>query len=83
MAKEFPKLLKLEEVLVGSYKSRRGGYIKLRFERDRFTYVHFATPELLEFWETQVGCYYWVQGSYVRGIDIDVEYREYRLWERA
>jgi hypothetical protein len=61
---EAPKLLKLEEVSAGTYQSRRGGFLKLRFERNRFAFIHSATEAMLENWQSNVGRYYWIRRSW-------------------
>lgn len=79
--REFPKLLKLETVDVIGYKSRQGGAVKLKFERDRFAYIHMATEEIYNLWKERIGRFYWVQGSWQMGYEPGITYRHYVVRE--
>lgn len=88
MGKEFPKLLQLEHVEPVAYKSREGGAVRLRFERNRFSYIHMATEEIYNLWRERIGRYFWVQGTWTRPIvhrrgDEPVVYRKYDVLESA
>lgn len=79
--REQPKLVRLDEVTAGAYRSRRGGFLQLRFGQ-RLVFVHLATENDLEHWQGQVGTYRWVQGGWRSGgpSSPDVEFREHRLF---
>jgi hypothetical protein len=81
VTREFPKHVQLLGVATVAYKSRKGGAVQLRFEGNRFVFVHMATVADFNAWTARIGTYEWVLGSWKSAPDRTEQFRVYRIVE--
>lgn len=56
-----PRLCELKAVEAGEYRSRVGGYVKLRFEERKFVFINRATHKIYEEWQARIGQFFWIK----------------------